>query len=160
MLNAKCVCVRSGVKITLGLVLKVLKVIVSLLPFFWRVPLFFVKFLLWQLLMRVFCSWVFLLYLGYMVIWDELILAHRYTYVIQNGAIHFFHGLIWSWHAHQSIQFVSAGAYMLLFLVCGSLGYCLYVHGLFLVFPSVFACKRALSGRNMSWGKRVVYLCH
>jgi hypothetical protein len=33
MLNTKCVYVRSGVKIMLGLVLKVLKVIVSLLPF-------------------------------------------------------------------------------------------------------------------------------
>jgi hypothetical protein len=44
MLNTKCVYVRCGVKIMLDLVLKVLKVIVSLLPFCWRVPFFFCQF--------------------------------------------------------------------------------------------------------------------
>jgi hypothetical protein len=51
-LITECVYVRPGVKIMLGFVLKVLKVIVSLLTFCRRFP-FFVDFLVWQLLMCV-----------------------------------------------------------------------------------------------------------
>jgi hypothetical protein len=136
MLNTKCVYVRSGVKIMLGLVLKVLTVIVSLLPLCRGAPLFlFVNFLLWQLLMRVLIRRFSSCILGYIGIRGELILAPRY--VIQNSGTHLFHGLIWSWNAHESIQLVSAGAYVV--------GSCLYVRVFpwpVLVLPGVVACNR------------------
>jgi hypothetical protein len=52
------------------------------------------------------CTYIGFPYLGYMVIRVELVLAPRYA--IQNSG-------------------TSAGAYMLLFLVCGCVGYCLCV---------------------------------
>jgi hypothetical protein len=52
--------VRSGVKIMLGLVVKVLQVIVSLLPFCWRAP--FCQFSVVTAANARSCSWVFLLY--------------------------------------------------------------------------------------------------
>jgi hypothetical protein len=134
----KCVYFRPGVKIRLGLKLKVFWV--SLPPSCRRAP--FVNFLVWQLLMSAFFRGFSCCILSYMVINSDTQICHSkywYTTFLWSSTI-----LTWAWKYPLSLRWC---LYVVVVLACACVGYCLFVFPWpVLVFSSVVACMRGCVG--------------